>query len=323
MHAIEGRASEPRPKHVHNTDKGLWDRPTCLNNVKTWSIVAEIVNRGGEWFAGIGTETSKGTQVFSLSGKINNTGLVEVPMGISIRELVFDVGGGIPKKRDFKAIQIGGPSGGCLPASLLNMPMDYETLAEAGSMMGTGGVVVMDDRNCVVDVSRYFLSFLSDESCGKCVTCREGIRRMWEILTRISKGEGKMEDLDTLETMARVVHTSSLCGLGKTAANPVLSTLRYFRDEYEQHIRDKFCPAGVCSGLIYYYIIPEKCPGCGRCVKACAREAITGALKQPHVIDQSKCLQCGECFEVCQLDAIVVRSKAEAEELFAQREVVA
>jgi NADH:ubiquinone oxidoreductase subunit F (NADH-binding)/Fe-S-cluster-containing hydrogenase component 2 len=318
MHAIEGKPSEPRAKHVHTTDKGLWDRPSCLNNVKTWSIVSEIVLRGGKWFAGIGTKTSTGTQVFSLAGKINTTGLVEVPMGTTVRQLVFDVGGGLPKKRQFKAIQIGGPSGGVLPDSLLDMPMDYETLAQAGSMMGTGGVVIMDDRTCVVDIARYFLEFLTDESCGKCTTCREGVRRMLEIMTRITQGQGKLADLDTLETLARVVHSVSLCGLGKTAANPVLSTLRYFRPEYEKHIVDQYCPAGVCKKITSFQIVVDKCPGCGLCIKACPEGAITGEKKQPHVIDQSKCLRCGACYDACNLGAIITTSRAEME-----KEVVA
>jgi NADH:ubiquinone oxidoreductase subunit F (NADH-binding)/(2Fe-2S) ferredoxin/Pyruvate/2-oxoacid:ferredoxin oxidoreductase delta subunit len=307
MHAIEGRVSEPRPKHVHTTDKGLWDRPSCLNNVKTWSIVPEIINRGADWFAGIGTETSTGTQVFSLAGKVNNVGLAEVPMGITVRELVFDVGGGVPKNREFKAIQIGGPSGGCLPASLLDMPMDYETLAEAGSMMGTGGVIVLDDHTCVVDVARYFLNFLKDQSCGKCSSCREGIRRMLEILTRITEGKGEMADLETLETLGRVVKSVSLCGLGKTAANPVLSTLRYFRDEYEAHILDQTCPAGVCKALIEYYIIADKCTGCGVCLHKCPENAISGEKKELHVIDPELCIQCGVCRDVCKFDAVGVR----------------
>ena len=307
MHAIEGRVSEPRPKHVHTTDKGLWNRPSCLNNVKTWSIVPEIINRGADWFAGIGTENSTGTQVFSLAGKVNNVGLAEVPMGITVRELVFDVGGGVPKNREFKAIQIGGPSGGCLPASLLDMPMDYETLAEAGSMMGTGGVIVMDDHTCVVDVARYFLNFLKDQSCGKCSSCREGIRRMLEILTRITEGKGEMADLETLETLGRVVKSVSLCGLGKTAANPVLSTLRYFRDEYEAHILDQTCPAGVCKALIEYYIIADKCTGCGVCLPKCPQNAISGEKKELHVIDPELCIQCNVCRDVCKFDAVGVR----------------
>jgi NADH:ubiquinone oxidoreductase subunit F (NADH-binding)/(2Fe-2S) ferredoxin/NAD-dependent dihydropyrimidine dehydrogenase PreA subunit len=314
MHAIEGKHSEPRAKHVHTTDKGLWDRPTCLNNVKTWSMVPVIITRGADWFAGIGTEKSKGTQVFSLAGKINTTGLVEVPMGITVRELVFGLGGGVPKKREFKAIQIGGPSGGCLPASLLDMPMDYETLAEAGSMMGTGGVIVMDDQTCVVDVARYFLDFLRDESCGKCTSCREGIRRMREILTDVTQGKADMADLEVLETLARVVQAVSLCGLGKTAANPVLSTLRYFKDEYRAHIEDGVCPAGVCKALIAFVIDPATCTGCGVCLRECPQDAITGAKKEPHVIDQSKCIQCRACFEACKFDAILVKSKAAVKE---------
>ena len=307
MHAVEGKVSEPRPKHVHTTEKGVWGQPSCLNNVKTWNIVPEIINRGSEWFASIGTETSKGTQVFSLAGKINNVGLAEVPMGITVRELVFDVGGGVPKGREFKALQIGGPSGGFLPADLLDMPMDYETLAEAGSMMGTGGVVILDDRSCVVDTARYFLDFLRDESCGKCSSCREGIRRMLEILTRIIEGEGELADLDTLERLGRVVKSVSLCGLGKTAPNPVLSTLRYFRDEYVAHIVDHKCPAGVCKALIEYYIVEDQCIGCGLCRRKCPQEAISGEKKEPHVIDPELCIRCGVCFDVCKFDAVGVR----------------
>ena len=314
MHAIEGKPSEPRAKHVHTTDKGLWDRPSCLNNVKTWSIVSEIVLRGGKWFAGIGTKTSTGTQVFSLSGKINTTGLVEVPMGTTVRQLIFDVGGGLPKKKKFKAIQIGGPSGGVLPESLLDMPMDYETLAEAGSMMGTGGVVVMDERTCVVDVARYFLEFLTGESCGKCITCREGVRRMLEIMTRITQGQGTLADLDTLDTLARVVHAVSLCGLGKTAANPVLSTLRYFRPEYEKHIVDKLCPAGVCKKITTFEILMDKCNGCGLCIKVCPMDGISGEAKQPHVIDAAVCSRCGACYDTCNRGAIIVKSRAPVQE---------
>ena len=284
----------------------MWERPSCLNNVKTLSIVPEIINRGAAWYAGIGTEGSKGTQVFSLAGKVNNVGLIEVPMGITARELVFEIGGGIPKGRKFKAIQIGGPSGGFLPADLLDMPMDYETLDQAGSMMGTGGVIVADDRTCVVDMARYFLDFLTEESCGKCTPCREGIKRMLEILTRVREGQGEMADLETLESLARVVKSASLCGLGKTAPNPVLSTLRYFHDEYVAHIQDKRCPAGVCKALIEYYIT-DACTGCTLCARKCPQGAISGEKKQLHVIDQALCIKCGVCFDVCKFDAVGVR----------------
>jgi NADH:ubiquinone oxidoreductase subunit F (NADH-binding)/(2Fe-2S) ferredoxin/Pyruvate/2-oxoacid:ferredoxin oxidoreductase delta subunit len=306
LHAIEGKASEPRPKHIHTTDIGLWGKPSCLNNVKTLNIVPEIINRGADWYASIGTEKSKGTQVFSLAGKINNVGLVEVPMGVTVRELVFDVGGGIPKDRAFKALQIGGPSGGFLPDELLDMPMDYETLAEAGSMMGTGGVIIADDRTCVIDTARYFLGFLQEQSCGKCAPCREGVKRMHEILTRIAEGEGEMADLDVLKTLGEVIKATSLCGLGKSAPNPVLSTLRYFRDEYVAHIEDGKCPAGVCKALITYQINAENCTGCGLCARKCPQEAISGEKKEPHVIDQEKCIKCGVCFEVCKFDAVDV-----------------
>jgi len=307
MHAIEGKASEPRPKHIHTTEVGLWGKPSCLNNVKTLNIVSEIINRGAEWYASIGTEKSKGTQVFSLAGKINNVGLVEVPMGTTVRELVFDVGGGIPKDRAFKALQIGGPSGGFLPEELLDMPMDYETLAEAGSMMGTGGVIIADDRTCVIDTARYFLGFLQKQSCGKCAPCREGVKRMLEIMTRITEGEGQMSDLDVLKTLGEVIKATSLCGLGKSAPNPVLSTLRYFRDEYVAHIEEGRCPAGVCKALITYQINAEACTGCGLCALKCPQEAISGEKKEPHVIDQEKCIKCGVCFDVCKFDAVTVR----------------
>jgi ferredoxin len=260
----------------------------------------------------MGTEGSPGTAVFSLVGKVNNTGLVEVPMGISLHDLIYSVGGGLPKGRTFKAVQTGGPSGGCIPGSMLDLPVDFDRLTEVGSMMGSGGMVIMDDRTCMVDIARYFLEFLKEESCGKCAPCREGIKRMLEILNRITSGDAHPGDLDTLEYLAKTVQMASLCGLGKSAPNPVLSTLRYFREEYEQHIAEKFCPAGVCRELVAYRVIEEKCKGCGLCVKACPREGISGSLKQPHMIDQVKCIQCGACFEACRLDAIEVIPKAAA-----------
>jgi len=310
MQSLEGKVGEPRAKHVHATDKGLWDRPSCLNNVETWANVPQIIINGGEWFASIGTEKSKGTKAFCLVGKVKSPGLIEVPMGISLKEIVNDIGGGPPKGRTIKAVQTGGPSGGCIPHNLLDLPVDYETLAEVGSMMGSGGMIVLDDRTCMVDISRYFLEFLKEESCGKCSPCREGIKRMLEILNRISSGQGQMEDVEMLESLARTVQVASLCGLGKSAPNPVLSVLRYFREEYEKHVTDKFCPAGVCRELIAYRIVAEKCKGCMLCIKACPQESISGTLKQPHVIDQVKCIQCGACFEACRLDAIQVVPKA-------------
>lgn len=306
MHAVEGRASEPRPKHVHTTDSGLWDKPSCLNNVKTLNAVPEIILRGAEWYASVGTETSKGTQVFSLAGKISNVGLVEVPMGITARELVFEVGGGVPKGREFKAIQIGGPSGGFLPPDLLDMPMDYETLAEAGSMMGTGGVIVADDRTCVIDTARYFLGFLQEESCGKCAPCREGLVRMHEILTDVTEGRAEMKDLVTLEALAKVIKVTSLCGLGKSAPNPVLSTLRHFRNDYVAHIEGHTCPAGVCKKLIQFQVLADACTGCMVCARRCPQNAISGEKQQVHVIDQSLCIKCGICRDVCKFDAIDV-----------------
>jgi NADH:ubiquinone oxidoreductase subunit F (NADH-binding)/(2Fe-2S) ferredoxin len=309
MRSLEGKVGEPRPKHYHATDRGLWERPCCLNNVETWANVPHIINGGGDWFAGIGTEGSKGTKAFCLVGKIQNTGLIEVPMGITLREIVYDIGGGPPRRREFKAIQTGGPSGGCIPASLLDLPVDYESLTEAGSMMGSGGMIVMDDRTCMVDIARYFLEFLREESCGKCTACREGIKRMLEILTGITEGKGKEEDIELLSALAWTVQNVSLCGLGKTAPNPVLSTLRYFRDEYQAHIVDKSCPAGVCKQLIAYYIVAENCPGCGVCIGSCPQGAITGARKEPPVIDQALCIQCGACFDACRLDAIVIKTR--------------
>ncbi len=307
MQSIEGKVGEPRPKHYHATERGLWDQPTALNNVETWANVPLIVNNGADWFASVGTEKSKGTKTFCLVGQITNTGLIEVPMGITLREIVYDIGGGVPGKGEFKAIQTGGPSGGCIPADKLDLAVDYDSLMEAGSMMGSGGMIVMDNHTCMVDIARYFLDFLKEESCGKCSPCREGIRRMLEILTRITEGEGEMADLDTLEAVARTVKNASLCGLGKSAPNPVLSTLEYFRDEYEAHIKDKTCPAGVCRALIEYYIIEEACTGCGLCMRKCPQEAISGEKKEPHVIDQELCITCGICHDVCRFDAVGVR----------------
>ncbi len=313
MASMEGRVGEPRTKYIHNVESGYKERPTVLNNVESWANIPVIIDKGGEWFAGIGTgdvsknpwNGSSGTKVFSLVGNINNTGLVEVPMGISLREIIFDVGGGIPNGREFKAVQTGGPSGGCLPASLLDEPVDFDTLTKAGSMMGSGGMIVMDDRTCMVDVARYFIEFLKDESCGKCTPCREGNTTLHEILTRITEGKGTQADLSALADIAGVMAEGSLCQLGATACNPVLSTLRYFRDEYEAHVNDKRCPGGVCKDLITYTII-DKCTGCLLCKKKCPTEAVSGAKKELHVIDQEKCIQCGICMDVCKDDAVRV-----------------
>ncbi len=308
--SIEGRLGEPRPRPPYPAEKGLWGKPTCINNVETWANIPVIIDRGGKWFASIGTATSKGTKVFSLVGKINNTGLVEVPMGITLREIIYDIGGGIPGGKKFKAVQTGGPSGGCIPAEKIDLPIDYESLTEAGSMMGSGGMVVMDEDTCMVDVARYFLSFTQDESCGKCTPCREGTKAMLDILTRLTEGKGTEEDLVLLEELAQTVKEASLCGLGKTAPNPVLTTLRYFRDEYITHIRDKKCPAHVCRQLNVYTIDPQVClekgHGCDVCRRNCASEAILGAKGEAHKIDQSKCIKCGVCFDVCNFNAVRV-----------------
>ncbi len=304
MASLEGKPGEPRAKYIHTSEKGLWDRPSNLNNVETWANVPLIINNGPEWYSAIGTGSSKGTKVFSLVGKINNTGLVEVPMGISLREIIFDIGGGIPGGKAFKAVQTGGPSGGCIPESLIDMPVDYEQLTNAGSMMGSGGMIVMDEDTCMVDLARYFTNFLQEESCGKCTPCREGLLRMGEILTDITEGRGRMEDLSLIEDLSGVLKDASLCGLGTTAANPVISTMKYFRDEYVAHIRDHKCPAGVCRELITYGIDSASCTGCGRCLKNCPSGAIEGEKKQPHVIDTSKCIKCGICYDVCKFDAV-------------------
>ena len=299
MTALEGRAGEPRPKYIHTAVKGVWDRPSVLNNVETWANVPLIINKGADWFTQFGTEKSKGTKIFSLVGKINNTGLVEVPMGITLRDIVFKIGGGIPGGKRFKAVQTGGPSGGCIPEELLDLEVGFDELTQAGSMMGSGGMIVMDEDTCMVDVARYFLNFLTDESCGKCVPCREGIRQMLKILNNITKGKGREGDIELLEELSEVAGDASLCALGKSAPSPFLSTLRYFRDEYEAHIREKRCPALSCKELIAYHIDPNRCRACMICLKQCSAGAIVGGKNRIHVIDQEKCTKCGTCFEVC------------------------
>jgi NADH:ubiquinone oxidoreductase subunit F (NADH-binding)/(2Fe-2S) ferredoxin len=305
--SLEGRRGMPRPRPPFPVQSGLWRKPTCINNVETLANVAPIILNGGPWYAAIGTEKSKGTKVFALAGKVNNTGLVEVPMGITLKEVVFSVGGGIPDGRAFKAVQTGGPSGGCIPEEHLELPVDYESLAKVGAIMGSGGMIVADDRTCMVDVSRFFMDFIQDESCGKCVPCRIGTKRMLEILTDIASGRGTEEDLELLEELAYSIKDSALCGLGQTAPNPVLTTLRYFRDEYLAHIREGRCPAGVCKALIRYQIIPEKCTGCGACLRVCPSEAISGEKKQVHFIHQEKCIKCGLCYSTCRFEAISVQ----------------
>ncbi len=304
--SIEGKIGIPKQRPPYPAQRGLWGKPTNINNVETWANVPFIINNGVDWYRQIGTDGSKGTKIFSLVGKINNTGLVEVPMGMTMREIIFDIGGGIPDGKEFKAVQTGGPSGGCIPKDLLNLPIDYESLTEAGSMMGSGGMIVMDENTCMVDVAKYFLNFLRDESCGKCLSCREGTQRMWEITRNITEGKGKEADLPLLEKLAQAVKDASMCGLGQTAANPILSTLRYFRDEYEAHIKEKKCPAGVCKALITYRVLEEKCTGCLACLKVCPSEAVSGELKKVHVIDPKKCIKCGACYEACNFDAIVI-----------------
>jgi len=304
MRSLEGRTGEPRAKYVHSTEKGLFDLPTVLNNVETWAGIGAIIERGGAWFASMGTTRSKGTKAFSLVGKVKNTGLIELPMGTSLRRIIFDIGGGILNDRPFKAVQTGGPSGGCVPESLLDLPVDFERLTEAGSMMGSGGMIVMDDRTCMVDVARYFLAFLTEESCGKCVPCREGLTQMLHLYDDLVAGRGTEAHLDTIERLASGMQLGSLCELGKSAPNPVLSTLRYFRDEYVAHIRDRACPAGICRDLTAYEIVPEDCDGCHACFKACPTDAITGVAKELHVIHHEACISCGACFDVCPNDAI-------------------
>jgi NADP-reducing hydrogenase subunit HndC len=305
IQSIEGNWGEPTPRPPFPAISGLWGKPTVINNVETLANVPVIISKGAQWFSGIGTSKSKGTKVFSLVGNVNNVGLVEVPMGITLKEIVFGIGGGIPQGRKFKAVQTGGPSGGCIPKELLDLPVDFDQLKKAGSIMGSGGMIVMDDRTCMVDVAKYFLSFLEEESCGKCVPCRVGVRRMREILEDISSGKGREGDVECLQQMAEAVKDGSLCGLGRTAPNPVLSTLRYFRDEYDAHVREKRCPAGVCKPLITYSIDQENCTGCGACLRVCPSQAVSGKKKKCHQILPDKCIKCGACFEVCTFDAVV------------------
>ncbi len=306
MNSIEGKRGEPRPRPPFPAVKGLFAKPTLLNNVETYANIPVIINKGVEWFNSIGTEKSKGTKVFALGGKINNTGLVEIPMGTTLREIIEEIGGGIPNGKKFKAAQTGGPSGGCIPASLIDTPIDYDSLMSIGSMMGSGGLIVMDEDNCMVDIAKFFLEFTVDESCGKCAPCRIGTKRLYEMLDDITKGKGTLEDLDKLETLCNNIKAASLCGLGQTAPNPILSTLHYFRDEYVAHVVDKKCPAGVCKELLSYKIVADKCKGCSLCSKKCPVGAISGEIKSPFTIDTTKCIKCGVCKETCKFDAIVI-----------------
>jgi NADH:ubiquinone oxidoreductase subunit F (NADH-binding) len=307
MNSLEGKTGRPRAKYIHTVEKGYHNLPSNLNNVETWANVPLIINKGADWYASMGTEKSKGTKIFSLVGKVKNTGLVEVPMGTTLRRIIYDIGGGILKNRKFKAVQTGGPSGGCLPEVFLDLPVDFDLLTEAGSMMGSGGMIVMDQDTCMVDVARYFLEFLQEESCGQCVPCREGIKRLLEILTDICAGKGKDGDIELLEELSHMVAKLSLCALGGTAPNPVLSTLKYFRNEYEAHIYGKKCPSGVCKALFHYEIDGGKCTGCQLCFMKCPQKAISGEKKKPHTIVQEKCIKCSICYEACRFDAIAIR----------------
>jgi NADH:ubiquinone oxidoreductase subunit F (NADH-binding)/Pyruvate/2-oxoacid:ferredoxin oxidoreductase delta subunit len=304
--SIEGKVGEPRPRPPFPAQSGLWGMPTIINNVKTWSHIAPILMRGAEWYSGFGTEMAPGTTVFALVGKVNNTGLVEIPLGMTLREMIFDIGGGIAGGREFKAVQTGGPSGGCIPAEFLDTPVDYESLAALGSIMGSGGMIVMDERDCMVDVAKYFIDFTQDESCGKCTPCREGTLRLMEKLQAITEGQGSEEDIDKLVKMSEIIKKTSLCGLGQTAPNPVLSTIRYFRDEYLAHVRDGKCPAKVCKPLLTFEVVAENCTGCQLCRLKCPVDAVEGAKKEVHHIIQDKCIKCGTCFESCKFDAIAV-----------------
>jgi NADH-quinone oxidoreductase subunit F len=307
MASLEGSPGRPKAKYVHTVEKGFRQNPSNLNNVETWANVPVIINEGADWYASIGTERSKGTKIFSLVGKVVNTGLVEVPMGTTLRSIIFDIGGGIPKKKKFKAVQTGGPSGGCIPEQFLDLPVDFDALAKVGSIMGSGGMIVMDQDTCMVDVARYFVDFLKDESCGQCNPCREGLKQMLVILTDICEGRGKEGDLELLEELGIMMQKFSLCGLGTSAPNPVLTNILYFREEYEAHIRDNKCPAGVCKPLFHYEINPEACTGCHLCFRKCPQDAISGEKKEPHDLHQDKCIKCGICYDACKFDAIVVK----------------
>lgn len=306
MNSLEGKVGEPRAKYIHTVESGLWEKPSNLNNVETWANVPIIINKGAEWYADIGTTRSKGTKIFSLVGKVKNTGLVEVPMGITLREVIYDIGGGIRKNKQFKAVQTGGPSGGCIPESQLDMPVDFDSLKEVGAMMGSGGMIVMDENTCMVDLAKYFINFLLYESCGKCIPCREGLKQMHEILSNICEGNGEKGDIELLEELSSVMTEASLCALGGSAPNPVLSTIRYFRDEYKAHIFDKKCRAGVCRDLFDYFIDEKLCNGCTVCREKCPEQAVTGKKKEPHLIDHEKCIKCGICYSLCKQEAVRV-----------------
>jgi len=305
IHSIEGKRGEPTTKPPFPSDKGLWGMPTCVNNVETFANVCPIILNGADWYAGIGTKTSKGTKVFALAGQINNTGLVEVPMGITLKEIIYEIGGGIHKGLEFKAVQTGGPSGGCITMADLETPIDYESLSAIGSMMGSGGMIVMSEQDCMVNIAKFYLEFTVEESCGKCTPCRVGNKRLLEILEKITEGRGAMKDLETLKTLSEIIKDTSLCGLGQTAPNPILSTLKYFEDEYLAHIQDKKCPAGVCQKLITYTVVAEKCKGCTACARVCPVGCISGAVKEAHIIDQKLCIKCGACFDKCKFAAVI------------------